>query len=151
MIINDFVIISFRVLKLFLWLILYIVRTKETTITKITIEILIVIKNSKIFFLLLLFKFNYLKNINNIDAIQNLIDNDDKIIIYNQMKFLHYFILYWKAISNMINFISQIIIDSGNRDFSPTIIIIIQKNTRVINQPIKKKSLKKIIGQICMN
>lgn len=69
-------------------------RTKETTITKITIEILIVIKNSKIFFLLLLFKFNYLKNINNIDAIQNLIDNDDKIIIYNQMKFLHYFILY---------------------------------------------------------
>lgn len=39
----------------------------------------------------------------------------------------------------MINFISQIIIDSGNRDFSPTIIIIIQKNTRVINQPIKKK------------
>lgn len=143
MIINDFVIISFRVLKLFLWLILYIVRTKETTITKITIEILIVIKNSKIF--LLMFKFNYLKNINNIDAIQNLIDNDDKIIIYNQMKFLHYFILYWKAISNMINFISQIIIDSGNRDFSPTIIIIIiQKNTRVINQPIKKKVWKKL-------
>ena len=27
----------------------------------------------------------------------------------------------------MINFISQIIIDSGNRDFSPTIIIIIQQ------------------------